>query len=101
MKKYLVLILIFIPSLVRAEGQYALDFAMDAVDFIKVFVIWALLVFFSIKIRNYIKTDKLSKRMKIIVWLNTGLIALFIWAMIKHDSKPYEGPIDSIFNKRL
>ncbi|PZE15571.1 hypothetical protein DNU06_17395 [Putridiphycobacter roseus] len=87
------------PRLVRAEGQYALDFALDAIDFIKVFIIWAVLVLFSIKILNYIKVNKLSKRNKTIIWLSTGLVALFIWSMIKHDSRPYEGPIDSIFNK--
>ncbi len=100
MKKSLIILLTISPLLVFAEGQDALGVFLDTIDFIKIFSIWAVVIFAFIKIFNYIKPNKLDKRKKKIVWFATGLIALFIWSMIKHD--PYhDGPIDSIFKKKL
>ena len=97
MKRNLIIGLILLPQFVFAEGQYALDFFSDAIDFIKVFSIWAIVIFSFIKIFELFKPNRLNKRQKKIIWITTGIIALFIWSMIKHDPHPYEGPIDSIF----
>ena len=97
MKKYIILILTFTPLFSFAEGQYGLGVFLDTIDFIKVFSVWAIMIFILIRILNYVCSTKLKKLHKKYIWLGTGLIALFFWSMIKHDPYPYEGPIDSIF----
>ena len=101
MKKTIILILSFTPLFTFAEGQYGLGIFLDVFDFIKVFSIWGITVFVLIRIFNSVNSNKLGKQYKKFIWLGTGLIALFIWSMIKHDSNPYSGPIDSLFNKNL
>lgn len=100
MKKYALIILTCLPFSVFAEGQDAFGIIFGTIDFIKVFGIWAILIWGLIRSFEYLKSNKLEKRKKRIIWITTGLLSLFIWSMILHDPHPYDGPIDSIFNKK-
>ena len=97
MKKYSIIILTLFPFSVFAEGQDAFGIIFGTIDFIKISGIWLILVWGIIRIFEYLKSRKLEKKKKQIIWITTGLIALFIWSMIIHDPNPYEGPIDSLF----
>ena len=99
MKKKLILILTFTPLFAFAEGQDALGVFLDVIDFIKVFSVWGIMIFILIRILHYVRSTKLKTKHKKYIWFGTGIIALFVWSMIKHDPYPYEGPIDSIFKK--
>jgi energy-coupling factor transporter transmembrane protein EcfT len=95
------LIALLLPFMGRADGQGFLIVVSDAIDFIGIFIIWALLVFPAIFLLNKFREKKLRRSTKLILLLTTGAIALFTWFMVKHDSHPYEGPIDSMLHKDL
>lgn len=99
MKKYSIIILTLLPLSVFAEGQDVFGIIFGTIDFIKVFGIWAILIWGLIRTFEYFKSNKLEKKKKGIIWITTGLISLFIWSMIIHDPYPYDGPIDSLFKK--
>jgi hypothetical protein len=101
MKRLLTALIILSPITVLAEGQEGLQTILAAFQFIIVFSIWAILIWTIIKLANWLKKTKLSKIQIRVIWTSTGLIPLFIWSMIKHDPRPYEGPIDSLFKKNL
>lgn len=101
MKFFFIIGLIIAPLLVFAEGQDALGILLDTIDFVKVFGVWAILIFTFLKILNYLKPNILNESKKKVIWIATGLIASFVWSMIKHDPYPYEGPIDSIFKNEI
>lgn len=101
MKKYTIIILTLLPFSVFAEGQDAFGVILGTIDFIKVFGIWTILIWGSIRTFEYFKSTKLEKKKKRIIWITTGLISLFIWSMIMHDPYPYDGPIDSLLKKKI
>ena len=96
--KYLFLLMLF-PLFGHAEGQAGLSFFLDLIDFVKVFALWAIIVFPTIILLNKFRANKLTLKIKMIFIFGTGLIALFVWSMIKFDSDPWNGPIDSIIYK--
>lgn len=96
--KYLLLLLI-LPFIGYADGQDGLVVILDAMAFIMVFAAWAIIVFPTLRLVNKTRTQKLSTTFKLIIIVITALIALFIWIMIKTDSEPFDGPIDSIIYK--
>jgi hypothetical protein len=96
--KYLLLLLI-LPFIGHADGQDGLVIILDFFTFIFVFGIWAALVFPTIKLLNKYRAVKLSATTKLITIAGTALIALFIFLMLKSDSYPFDGPIDSIIYK--
>jgi len=100
MKKFLV-ILLLLPFFGHAEGQDALSLILDVIDFVKVFAIWAIVVFPTVLILNKYRTKKLSFNFKTMFYIGTGLIALFVFSMVKFDSQPYDGPIDSLFHNEF
>jgi hypothetical protein len=95
-KIYIIYIMLF-PSIAFAEGQEALALFMDVIDFVKVVGIWGIVVGAILRITNHFLRNKLLTKQVRFIWIITGVIALFIWSMIKHDPYPLEGPIDSIF----
>jgi len=97
--KYLLLLLI-LPFIGHADGQDGLVIILDFFTFIFVFGIWAALVFPTIKLLNKYRAVKLSTTTKLITIAGTALIALFIFLMVKSDSEPFDGPIDSIIYKK-
>lgn len=98
MKKIL-LILLLLPFFGHAEGQDAFGLILDVIDFVKVFAVWAIIVFPTVLILNHYRTKKLSYNFKAMFYIGTGLIALFVFSMVRFDSQPYDGPIDSLFHK--
>lgn len=101
MKRILTAIISLSPLTSFAEGQNVLKILSDAIDFGKIFLLWFILIWSTLKLLVYYKKSKIGKTNKRIIWASTGLIALFIWSMVKHDPYPYEGPIDSIFRKNV
>ena len=97
-KKFL-LLLLTLPFIAHADGQDGLVIILDFFTFIIVFGIWAVFVFPTISLVNKYRTEKLSATTKVITIVGTGLIALFIFLMLKSDSYPFDGPIDSIIYK--
>ncbi len=84
-------------SLLIAEGQDSFTIIFGAIDFMIIFCIWAMVVFGGLFITNRIGKKKINKKQKRLIVILSAIIALFIWSMIIHDSRPFEGPIDSIF----
>lgn len=97
-KKFLLLIL-SLPFIAKADGQDGLVIILDFFTFIMVFGIWAAFLFPTISLVNKYRAEKLSTTTKLITIVGTGLIALFIFLMLKSDSYPFDGPIDSIIYK--
>jgi hypothetical protein len=98
-RKYL-LFLLLLPCLAHAEGQEALAFFLDLIDFVKVFSVWALAVLLTNYFIKKYQTKKTTRTSKMIFLFGTALIALFVWSMIKSDSDPWHGPIDSIVHRK-
>ena len=96
--KYLLLLLI-LPFIVHAEGQEGLVVILDGMFFIMLFAICVVIVFQTIKQINKSRTKKLPRTTTYSIILISGLIIFFVWSMIKSDSQPFDGPIDSIINK--
>lgn len=97
--KYLILLLA-LPFLAYADGQDGLVVILDAFIFIIIFAVWGIVIFPIIKMINEIRIKKLTIINKSVILISTGLIALFIWLMMKSDSQPFDGPIDSIIHRK-
>lgn len=89
-----------IYSISLAGGQAPIGVFFDVIDFIIVFLIWLFSVLVLIQINRRLKLVELSKFKRRVLWISTGLVALFVWSMVKHDGRPYEGPIDSLFKSK-
>jgi len=96
-KNILLITALIVPNIIFADGQDSFTIIFGFIDFLKVFVPWIIIISFGIILYKRIMGRPLKKKKKVIIYISTGIIALFIWSMIIHDSEPFEGPIDSIF----
>jgi len=83
-KKYLILLVLF-PLVGHAEGQDIFSYIIHTIDFIKVFGIWSVTILIAIPIINSVRTEKLNSNAKKMIWLSTGVIAMFVWLLITLD----------------
>ncbi len=81
-KKYL-FILLLLPIMLFAEGQNVSSLFSDIFTYIAIFVLWHLSVFILIYVINKFKIEKLNLKYVIAIYILTGLIALFIWSLVK------------------
>ena len=69
--------------MLRAEGQNVSSILSDILTFIEIIVFWLLSVFIIIYIINKFKIEKLNLKYVLAVYIVTGLIAIFIWSLVK------------------
>ena len=81
-RKYLFMLLL-LPFMLRAEGQNVSSILSDILTFIEIIVFWLLSVFIIIYIINKFKIEKLNLKYVLAVYIVTGLIAIFIWSLVK------------------
>jgi hypothetical protein len=81
-RKYLFILLLF-PFVSYAEGQNVRSFFLDKLMFMKILGLWLLTVFLIIYIINKLKKEKLSLTYVLAIYIITGLIAMFIWSLVK------------------
>lgn len=93
------ILLVLLPFAAFADGQDGLVIIWDGILFVMVFAIWAAVVFPTLYTLKKSATKKISGFARLSIIFGTGLISLFIWLMIKSDSHPFDGPIDSIIYK--
>jgi hypothetical protein len=97
--RILILVYLFlIPNALKAEGQIGLGEFSDGLLLLIVLLLW----FISNKTFNFIyklvRKENITSRLKKIVLISSLPFAVFCWTLIKFDSEPHKGPIDSIFN---
>jgi hypothetical protein len=84
---------------IYADGQDGLVVILDGFKFVVIFSIW---IGFTLIILSAIKRKKeLNKKRKFLIWIIILLLASFSWVMLKSDSEPFDGPIDSIIHRDI
>ena len=101
MKKIIVtsVFIFLLTTPILAEGQEGLVIMLDGFLFFVIFSIFIGLTFVSIK--SIKRKTELNKTHKFLIWTIILLFALFTWSMLKTDSRPFEGPIDSIIHRDI
>lgn len=98
-QRYILIILLLIPTLTFAEGQSGMEYFIWIIDFIEVFGLWIIgALLFLVALRS-IRQQSLSKKQKYIFWAFILFAAFFHWSMTTYDPHPTEGPIDSIIHR--
>lgn len=97
--KLTVFFIFLFSTSIYAEGQDGLVVILDGFKFVVIFSIW---IGFTLIALSAIKGKKeLNKKRKFLIWFITFMIALFGWVMLKSDSEPFDGPIDSIIHRDI
>ena len=96
-----ILFIILLPTIVKADGQDFIVWFSDGVKFLIIFSWWTIGILVLLTIIKTIRKKEFSKKQKYIIWTFGLLLGFFHWTMIKSDSYPNSGPIDSIVYKDL
>lgn len=96
---YLLLIIVALPTVLKAEGQEGLVYILDGFTLLVALSVWAILFFVILAVLKYFRNTDNGLKQKFLVGAICLLFAVFQFTMTKSDPYPYEGPIDEFIHR--